>query len=513
MALDTLLNLPDDQRKAALEAQHPLHKDRAEAWQQSLDAYEGGGGFADGGELWKYRAELPEDFQERQQQARYHNFCEAIVDLYVRHLFSEGVSRTVDGPDAETLKAWWDDTDGAGTRVDDLMRRLCAFGLASGHCGVLVDKTPDAPTGPSVEDEQAQVVAVVYPAPSIVDWRFARHALSGLKMKEAAPQGSIAEPPADGEAFQWLLWDTEAFARFDQDGEPITPEGDGAKAITAHGLGLVPFATFRSKPSTVDPLVGRPLCGDPNILAAIYNRCSEEDEILRGQTFSVLHCQMPPESSQADIDSTSVTLGANYGVKRGLVTKGVLGYVSSDVSQPKTVRENIEYLIRAIFRASHVPFDQDSRVAESAESIALQHRELNEMLQGVASSLTEVERAIVRFWCGWMSTTPEEAERRYEALDLQIAYPREFFTGSLVEDINALAQAMRLSRSETFKRHVEKKLVRRVDPELTQDADLLTTIEGEIDSQPGMPSPAEQAQALRDSAAARLKGLAQERAA
>ena len=81
MALASLLNLTPEQRKAALELEHPVYTDRKDKWQTSLDAYEGAGGFGNGGAIWKYRSELPEDYIERKNHARYHNFCESIVDL------------------------------------------------------------------------------------------------------------------------------------------------------------------------------------------------------------------------------------------------------------------------------------------------------------------------------------------------------------------------------------------------------------------------------------------------
>ena len=84
----------DEVRKAALAATHPAYDVHADSWAVQLDAFEGDGGFLNGDYLWPYPSESKEDFGKRQRMARYHNYVETLVDLYVRFMFTQGVRRS-----------------------------------------------------------------------------------------------------------------------------------------------------------------------------------------------------------------------------------------------------------------------------------------------------------------------------------------------------------------------------------------------------------------------------------
>ena len=89
-----------------LALEHPDYTERKHSWQVLLDAFEGRGGFLDGSYLWPYPREDAPDFLKRQKMARYHNYVEALVDLYVRFIFTQGVKRT---STSEEYNAWTED--------------------------------------------------------------------------------------------------------------------------------------------------------------------------------------------------------------------------------------------------------------------------------------------------------------------------------------------------------------------------------------------------------------------
>lgn len=501
MSVLNLLNLSDDDRKASLESVHPKVDEQGGHWQVLLDALDATGGFADGGYLWKFPAELPEDFKERSAQARYHNFVATLVDLYVSYLYAEGVNRSTTNTD---LEAWWQDVDGSGTTIDTFLRRAVAMALATSHCGVLVDRTADAATGPSKAEDRARVFAAIYPPTSILDWRVIRGELVGVKLKECAPSDDIATAE-DADAFRYLLWDREAFVRFTSEGKRLGVD-DPAVAEGEPALGLVPFVTLVPKPSVSDPRVGRSIVGHANVVKALYNRPSEEDHVLRGQAFSLLTAEAPADATAEDITAAQLNIATNYGVKRVVVAKARLDYISPDMAIPERITASVDFLVRELYRAASVPYTEDSREAETAEAIALKHRELNTMLQATAAACASVERAMARFWFAWTAPTEEIAERDYEAADIQITYPRQFFTESLMTDLEAWGTAVTAVHSETFRKHQEKRVVKRTDPDLVQQPELLTKIEAEIDSSEKPPTPAEEAAKLRASAAGRVAG-------
>lgn len=466
------MSLADDARPTALETTHPSYATHEASWQAQLDAFEGDGGFLDGSYLWPYPSEEQADYQRRQKMARYHNYLEALVDLYVRFMFTQGVDRKSKSAEYD---AWLENVDGAGTTIDDLLKRLAAIALVNGHAGVLIDKTPDAPTGPSKADEQARVFATVYTAPAMVDWRFDHKGLSAVKLLEAVPSTDIAEElPSGDDAERWLLWDRDGWARFTKKGELVA--GD------VPNLGLVPLVVLRPKPSQLSPFLGRALISNVNVIRALYNRASEEDEVLRSQAFSVLTVNVPPDG---DVEQARQQIGTVIGTAKALIVKGEIDYKTPDQSVPGAIRSNIEYLVQEIYRVAHMRFKRDSLQSETAEAIRLQHSELNEMLQGFAKALAAAEQAIARAWFAWMAPTPEQGEATYLAAQVEATYPTEFFLDALMTDLEAWAEGIRMNLGDTLGRRLKKKAARRLDPEMP--IDVLATVDAEIDKLPVEP--------------------------
>ena len=489
----------EEKRRAVLEQVHPRHAALSPSWAVLADAYEGDGGFLTGEYLERFPAEIQTDYDERKRQTRYHNFLESLIDIYVRHTCSQGVTRSSESAD---LQAWWANVDGRKTGIQDFIKQVAAHALNLGHCAVLVDKTPEAPVGPAKADERARVVASIFHAPSVLDWRLdVSRDLAAVKLLEAAPQGAITDTADEADSDkQYAIWTTAEFARFDAAGELIQ---DGQ-----HQLGLVPLALLRPKPSTKYDVVGRPLVR-ADVITALLNRASEEDHVLRAQGFSLLTVSMPADAPDEAVEQTQENAAQNFGVKRVLVARGTTAYVSPDMAIPSAIRENITFLIRELYRAAHIPYVQDSRDAESAESRRLKNAELNEMLRSLAQSLSALELRLARFWFGWMSPTHEAAEAAFQAAKVSVQYPTEFFTHELVDEVKALVDAFKLGLGETFEKRQKKRIVRRIEPDLPED--VWVTVEQEIDAIPAGQAKADQeAQKLREQSKQRLEAFAQQ---
>ncbi len=437
-----------------------------------LDAFEGTGGFADGDYLWPYKNEAEPNFIARQKMARYHNYVETITDLYVRYVYTQEPTRTTDNPE---LQDWWTDVDGNGTPMSDYLRSALSIALAAGHTGLLMDATQDEPTGPSKADERARPFLTQYVATAITDWRTKRNAITGIKLVEAVSAESIADEHLEGEdSLRYLLWDTEGWARFSAKGELL--EG----AIT--GMDLVPFEVLRPKPSILRSFIGRSLFSHGRLVQALYNRMSEEDEVLRNQAFSLLTVNVPPDG---DVEAAKKDIGGEVGTMSALVVKGEASYISPDMKVPNEVRNNIIQIIRELYRIAHMRYERDSLDAESAEAIRLQFKELNEMLQGVAAECQRVEMSLARFYFAWKAATPEQAAKDFEAANVTVTYPDEFFLADLRLDLDAWAQAIAMDLGETMTKRIKKKAVRRVDPEISvDDAEI---VDKEIDEQEHTP--------------------------
>lgn len=455
-------------RKDVLSAVHPLYAQHSDSWQVFLDAFEGSGGFLDGSYLWRYPNEVPQDFEERQKQARYHNYARALVNIYLGHLLSRDIQRTTT---TDLLNAWWLDVDGNGTPATTFMRRAIAVALAVGHAGILIDKTRDEPVGPAAADERARVVARLYLPQAILDWRTPSGALKALKLREVVESDNLLAVGDDRETARVLLWSETEWARFTADGDLID-EG-------VHALGFVPCFILRPIASASDETIGHSLFGNANLFRALYNRCSEEDQTLRGQAFSVLTVNVPTDGNVAEVKNQ---LGTDIGTMRALVLNGQANYITADMGAPEQIRTNIAFLIEELYRMAEVPFRSTSREAESAEALSLKHRALNDRLTSMAVDLERVEMGMARAWFGWMSPTPEAAEAAQQASETAIRYPREFFIADMLAELEKWAQAIALRLGTTYEQQIRKTVVRQLSPNLPLD--MLSTIDQEIDAQP-----------------------------
>lgn len=464
-----------DARVQILEQVHPLHAERAAGWRILLDAFEGCGGFRDGSYLWKYTNEKPGEFTDRQEMSRYHNFAKSLINIYVRHVFREGVKREAKGQ-SEELEAWWKNVDGARTPIDDFMKRGARLALTSGHTGCLVDKTTDEPSGPSLADDKGQIIASLFPAPAILDWRLKAGELVGVKLLEGASPSAITDPVLTGEdAMQFLLWDRDGWARFTGTGEVLA-----ASVPVTGALGLVPLSVIRPEPSAEYPFLGMSLLGDPNVYRALYNRCSEQDEVARDQAFSLLVVSV---GKDGDVTAAKNQIGTDVGTTRAIVVQGEADYVTADMGVLEAIGKCIDFLIREIYRAAHVRWEMDSADAQSADAIRLQHTELNEMLANLGAELQRVELEMVRHWFHWKfpAATADEA---FDKAQVTVVYPREFFIADLLVELEKWAAAMKLELGLVFEHWAKRRVVDQLAPDLPQD--LKDEIHEEIDGQPSM---------------------------
>jgi hypothetical protein len=465
--LEVLAGESKENREKLIKATHPIYAERRDRWQAQQDAFEGTGGYATGEYLWQYPREDAADYVKRQSQGRYHNFTETIVDLYLRQVFGQGVKRQCSAAD---YLAWCDDVDGRGTTLIDILKQLTASALGPGHAGLLIDKSTVEPIGPSKADDAGRVIPTVFPATSILDWRYDSDRLMGVKLREeSAPTGLLDVPEKGDDRQPYLLWAEDGWARFDGEATLLTADNPG--------LDLVPFVVLRVKPSTTSRMVGRALLGDANIQRAIYNRCSEEDEVIRSQAFSVLVVSLPEE---ANLQEAKDSLGSVIGASKALVVKGNADYKTPSMDTARAIRENVEFLINSLYRAAHVRTPKPSAQVETAEAIKLLNAELNDVLVGVSRALQQAEREICRMWFGWTRATPEQAQADYDAAGFSAQYPSQFMLEDVLAELEEIQAGIDLQLGETMETRLKLRAVKRLDPAI--DDKTLEKVTAEIEA-------------------------------
>lgn len=470
-----MFNLPPDPTvDKLLDQVHPAVEAHGDRWQICLDAYDGDGGFLDGGYLWRFPREVETEWTARKAQARYHNYAATIVDFYVRKVFgSDPVSR---GTSSTELEEWFNDVDGSGTDLTSYMRTSLAKALASGHLGLLADKTVQEATGPAKADEQSQVFLTRFLPTHIKDWRTAHdETIVSVKLQEDTEPTDLLEDRSDTDK-RVLLWDQDEWVRIEQVGD----EAEDVKITRGNtGIGLVPLVVFKPFASGRWPLVGRSLLGDGSVLKAIYNRGSEEDDVMRDQAFSLFVVSLPV-TGEVDVEKAKVALGPEVGSTRAVFCYGSGAYQTPDMAVPATLRDSQSFLIRELYRQAHIPHDKDSKDAVSAEAMELTHEELYSVLRAVADECKRVEEALCKLFFAWTSASPEQAIAAFEAAELSITYPEITGPVDLEQDVKGLTAAMTAVPSKTFEKVVQKSIVASVPVDISDED--VETILGEIDA-------------------------------
>lgn len=492
-----MFNLPPDVTAAELQEQrHKAVEALSARWKVALDAYDGEGGFVDGSYIWKFPREIDSEFTARKTQARYHNYAATVVDYYVRKVFGAGVTRETT---SEPLRAFWANVDGAGTDLTTFLRLSLAKALAAGHVGIFADKTQDDPTGPAVADEKAAVYLTRFLPTAILDWRLEQdEAIRAVKLVEDVETVDLL---ADDDGSQRvLLWDKDEWVR-------VTDAKDGNVTRANHTLGLVPLVVLRPFRHARWPFVGKPLL-DPSVIRAQYNRASEQDEVIRNQSFSVLVVGLPT-TGDVDVEKAKQALGTEIGTTRALFAYGSATYQTPSQEVSGALESHQTFLIRELYRQAHVPFEKDSRDAQSADALRLQHEGITAVLKGVADECQRVEIALAKLFFAWTTPNPAAAQTAFDAANVTVTYSDQYFATDPETDLKALAAAVGAVDSETFDKVIQAQIVQKFAADL--DRATLDTIKEEIKNH--KPEPAMDPTAIRQGAEARLQqALAQQQA-
>ncbi len=448
-------------RAAILKQTHPLHARYSNLWNVGLDAYDGSGGFLDGAYLWQFPREESDDYQKRKAMARYHNYAEALVDIYVRHVTNSVERSTTD----DALMDWWTDVDGRGQSIDNYTQAVLGPALAAGHAGTLIDKSPDDPTGPSRADDPNRPYLVTVQSPAILDWRTDRRGLAAIKLAMEPTPVSLAYTPTP-EQYDYLLWDHDTFARFNHKGVLI---GGGEP-----GLGIVPFEVCRPKPSRRHPFIGKALI-TPSVVQALYNRASEQDVVLRDQAFSLFLVSVPADTPQETIDFVQGQLNKGAGTKTAQIVVGTADYKTADMQVPAVLQDNQSFLVAEMYRMAHLRFDRGSLQAQSGEALRIQRQELEQTLVSMAATMREYELALVERYYDW--TAPDGAVA-LERAKVEIVYPTDFQMRNLEDELAGFTQAAAMGLGQTAGANIKERVVSLILPDL--DPKTLEIVKGEI---------------------------------
>ncbi len=487
------------QTTTALKRTHPTYDVYADVWTLLQQAYRGDGGYLDGTNLVAHPREIiyarnedgspsttvqghKDKYTRRKTLARYENFARTMVDTFLSHLFAKPVVRQA--PTLPDLADWWNDVDGAGTHISTWMQQQQALAFVFGHVVVLMDQARLEAGTPRTRAEQGQPLLRCYGPLDVLDWIYDRGRYQGVKLLDTVPRTDLLDDSEDADAY--LLYTPEEWRRYNAEGV-LLESGP-------HGFGVVPAELHRARAVPGMPDIGMSVLGDPKLFTDHYNMLSELREMLRGQTFSMLNIQLGQDE---DIGQARGRLGDAASVETIVWSKGPAGFIQPDKGPAEVYEAELLALERKMYRLAGLPWDGDSRDAESADSRRLKAMDLNRMLSLYADEAERVEYALVQLWYRATTGITDPDAIAAATNDVLIHYPDEFATVDIAQAAADVRDVVTMQVGQTATAEARKRGVRIV---LTDaDDELLETIDQEIDAQQAqLSNPQQQATAFRE---------------
>jgi hypothetical protein len=478
---------------------HPLYSQYRAIWQQCLDVYEGTGGFLS--EKKPYLIAHPREYLdhtsvefeedgvtvkktspnlnpvepspkllERRKLARYENYAATLVDQLAAALHREGPKRTFDETGAKPstkkrpIELFWDDADGLGTSWTDLMRQFWKAAGVFGHIVIYFDP-------PAEDSDRVVPIARAYTPLDVPDWLVNEYGqMTQIKLLEAAPRESFTTPVS-------VVKPQVRVRVVTAEGWSIQDVKGAAVETGVHGFESLPVAVLYAKRRAIVPFIGKSVLGDPMNFIDLYNLVSEERELLRKQTFSILNVPVGPDGS---IEREQGLIGRQSGTGNMLFTTEPADYISADAENVTVYHASIDRLIRSTFRSALLPWDTDSKDAEAEGSRRIKREDLNQQLASFADECQRVDNQatdlVYQLFYG-------PAWKKWRESDgLSINWPREFDVTPLEELIKQFTDSVHLDLGETATKEIKKRAARHILPNVSLS--MQEAIDEEIDAMP-----------------------------
>ncbi len=409
------------------------------------EAYTGTGGFSNGEHLDKFPRESDEKFEERKKIAYYPNLFASKVNRYVGYLFKTTPIRTSSNA---IIRQILNDVDAKGNVIDVFMSSFAKTTKALGTGIVLVDMPEIIPNNLKEQTDNRAFPYIVNIEPSSVKkYKLDRYG----KFEYIAYDDTINNSTYEKE-------DKKDITRYFDKNEWKIYEKDKVIKQGKHNLGICPVLYFGE--NGVFPDVG-----EFNQIAYLqkryYNLKSELDEILRGQTFSILTVNA---NSPSDIELKLSTDNALiYG--DGMTRPSFIAPESASAGIYQQEILNIEDTI------NKVAYDLSTNGAkESGIALDIKFQGLNGSLSNFALRLEDFEMRMFDVVCKYLGINN----------DVSIEYPKTFNILDVEKEITILSDIKSLGY--TLPMYEKLKLQQIISNDLNSvDTENMDAIKSEIE--------------------------------
>lgn len=331
--------------------------------------------------LVPYPRESEEKYASRAACAVYENHLRTSCERFTAYLGRKSPARA--GADNPLVVRLVDDADDCGTTLDVFWHHFALNVKARGSMLLLLNMPSDNSAASMADVVSGSKRVVPYLTPVFPE------DVASFELDDKRRFVSIginAFEDVNGELVEVVrMWDAAGWA---------VMRGDRVLREGVHPFGVCPVLSF-TESGEAFPKVGK-YAQIADLSKRLYNARSELDEILRGQTFSLLTLQVPAETAAMfDPDKTAATIG----VHSLLVHQGdTPAFIAPDSGPAQTYMAQIEAMRLAIARISMESGTESqgtSTQVESGLSRRMRFESLNADLATFAHGLQDLE---ARMW-------------------------------------------------------------------------------------------------------------------
>lgn len=363
------------------------------------DALDGSNGFANGGYIVKFPRESSVKYDSRKELAWYINYLKPACNKFIGYLSKKPPTRKVSYP---LIESFLEDCDWKENSLSIFLADFFVEAKAKGIGFVLVEMPIVQP-----ESLEQQLTNRFFPylvaiKPEDVNSYSLNNKglLDYLTINSYLVIDNKTEPVIRG--WDDVKWWVEHKGKVIQQGE--------------HNLGVCPVLPFSEAYNF--PSVGV-FAQIADISKRLFNLHSELDELLRGQTFSILTYQIPADQ-QSLLDPKA--LSEAVGTDNMLIYAGTSApsFIAAPSAPAETILKTIAALEQKVKDIS-MDIDFSGSTAESGTALTIRFQALNAALSSFARKGEDFERRLfdlVSRWLAIENTTTVSYEKTYEISDI-----------------------------------------------------------------------------------------------
>ena len=385
-------------------------------WTFADEAFNGSGGFSDGGYIVKYPRESDDKYQERKKIAYYTNIFSSKVNRYIGYLSKHTPTR--DTPN-KMIRMIFDNVDNKGNSINVFMSNFAKNAKVRGCNLILIDMPKTLPSDLKTQlDTRALPYFVEIQPERVTEYKIGQNgkfeyiAFSDVLDESVYGKSSTKNIIRYYDKTKWIVFDTD---------NTILETGE-------HNLNECPVILFSENGSF-------PTSGEFTQIAGLakrhYNLTSELDEILRSQTFSIL-------TIQADNPSD---------VEIKLSTDNAISYAKECnmpefIAPPSAPAEIYIQKIKDIEnQIDKIAFDVSTNQSkESGIALDIKFQGLSASLSNFAVRLEDLELRAFELVYKYLNLN----------FDITISYPKNFNIIDIEKEISILSEMKQLIDSPTY---------------------------------------------------------------